>query len=362
MQNVSRRSLLGTVGAAATTAALGTGTARAQSAAPEARPARPRPVAPVNQEVAAAHSIDYQALPQQVVGVDVEQLMTVHTEADVERLRAQLVAEVWKSADGQAARHAARGRTGRRHTRTARLHRAPARRPAHRHPAVRPEIRRLPAAAAPPRRPRALRHLPQRTRRDARDHAAHRTSPGGRRIRRTAVCHAALPLEPQATAQPHGPGHLRDPGEPQRLRHVGDRGVLHPPVLPGTPHRRRQPRHPHLPAPLPPDDRPVRRRLDHHGLPGARPAHHPQLPDGRVPAVLPALRTAQAEPDHGRLGAAARPAPGLLRDQRLPRHLRAGVRRAAPLGRRRSSTGSTPAASTASATAATNRWCGNGSR
>ncbi|MEU9202841.1 hypothetical protein [Streptomyces sp. NPDC048332] len=100
MSNVSRRALLGTAGAAATTLALATGTARAQSATPPARPARPRPVAPVNQEVAAAHGIDYKALPQQVVGVDAEQLMTVHTEADVERLRARLVAEVWKSADG----------------------------------------------------------------------------------------------------------------------------------------------------------------------------------------------------------------------------------------------------------------------
>ncbi|MFB4419522.1 hypothetical protein C5F59_000325 [Streptomyces sp. QL37] len=105
MSTVSRRALLGTVGAAATTAALGDfGASRAAYAlegSPGARPARPRPVAPVDQEAAAAHSIDYRALPQQVVGVDVEQLMTVHTEADTERLRALLVAEVWKSADGR---------------------------------------------------------------------------------------------------------------------------------------------------------------------------------------------------------------------------------------------------------------------
>ncbi|MFI8946568.1 hypothetical protein ACIGO6_08595 [Streptomyces sp. NPDC053750] len=108
MSTVSRRALLGTAGAVAATAAtLGSpgpnGTASAQGASsPNGRPSpRPRPVAPVNQEVAAAHSLDYRALPQEVVGVDVEQLMTVHTEADTERLRQLLVAEVWKSADGR---------------------------------------------------------------------------------------------------------------------------------------------------------------------------------------------------------------------------------------------------------------------
>ncbi|MEU9593166.1 hypothetical protein AB0D84_26060 [Streptomyces sp. NPDC048193] len=106
MPPVSRRSLFLTAGAAATAATLAgtgpSGTASAQGMPPGGRPpARPRPVAPVDQEVARAHGIDYRALPQQVVGVDVEQLMTVHTEADTERLRQLLVAEVWKSADGR---------------------------------------------------------------------------------------------------------------------------------------------------------------------------------------------------------------------------------------------------------------------
>lgn len=106
MSTVSRRALLGTAGAAATAAALQgaglSGTASAREMSPNGGPlSRPRPVAPVNQEVAGAHSIDYRALPEQVVGVDVEQLMTVHTEADTERLRQRLVAEVWKSADGR---------------------------------------------------------------------------------------------------------------------------------------------------------------------------------------------------------------------------------------------------------------------
>ncbi|MGW0220377.1 hypothetical protein [Streptomyces tendae] len=107
MSIVSRRAVLGTAGAVAATAAtLGApglnGTASAQATPTSGRPTRrPRPVAPVNQEVAAAHGIDYRALPQDVVGVDAEQLMTVHTEADTERLRRLLVAEVWKSADGR---------------------------------------------------------------------------------------------------------------------------------------------------------------------------------------------------------------------------------------------------------------------
>jgi hypothetical protein len=106
MSPVSRRNLLGTLGA--TTAALGAGSGLAgggASAAADSRvagpPLPPRPVGPVNAEVAAEHSIDYKALPQQVVGVDVEELMTVHTEDDVLALRADLVAEVWKSADGK---------------------------------------------------------------------------------------------------------------------------------------------------------------------------------------------------------------------------------------------------------------------
>jgi hypothetical protein len=56
----------------------------------------PRPVAPVNTEIAAAHSAAYKTLPQVVVGVDVEDLMKIHTAADADALRPQLVAQVWK--------------------------------------------------------------------------------------------------------------------------------------------------------------------------------------------------------------------------------------------------------------------------
>jgi hypothetical protein len=100
MTPVNRRALLGTLGAAAASACVG----RPLSAAADAstaegarpRPA-PRPVAPVNAEVAAAHSAAYKTLPQVVVGVDVEELMTIHTAADVRAMRPRLVAQVWKS-------------------------------------------------------------------------------------------------------------------------------------------------------------------------------------------------------------------------------------------------------------------------
>jgi hypothetical protein len=106
MSTVSRRTLLGgTLGTAAATAAATAGAAAAHAApAPAAAAAAqlpPRPVGPVNREVADAHSIDYKALPQEAVGVDVEELMAVHTEADAAELRAALVAEVWKSAAGR---------------------------------------------------------------------------------------------------------------------------------------------------------------------------------------------------------------------------------------------------------------------
>ncbi|MFD5455729.1 hypothetical protein ACFWIR_11815, partial [Streptomyces olivaceus] len=109
MSTVSRRALLGSAGAAVTAAALAgpgaSGTAAAQQAsAPPRRPSRPpRPVAPVNQEVARAHAVDYRALPQEVVGVDAEELMTVHTEADTERLRRRLVRHGVPDAEGRLA-------------------------------------------------------------------------------------------------------------------------------------------------------------------------------------------------------------------------------------------------------------------
>ena len=50
----------------------------------------------MNAEIAAAHDAIYKTLPQVVVGVDVEELMTIHTAADVDAMRPRLVAQVWK--------------------------------------------------------------------------------------------------------------------------------------------------------------------------------------------------------------------------------------------------------------------------
>ncbi|MER7786866.1 hypothetical protein [Streptomyces sp. NPDC097640] len=114
MLPIRRRNVLGGVlGAAGSLAAFGTPGAAFAAEAGDAADAgdagdtprggrdRPRPVAPVNQEVAAAHSLAYKSLPQDAVGVDTEALMTVHTREDIARLRTALVAEVWKSADGR---------------------------------------------------------------------------------------------------------------------------------------------------------------------------------------------------------------------------------------------------------------------
>ncbi|MEV6271343.1 hypothetical protein AB0L64_29550 [Kribbella sp. NPDC051936] len=99
MKNVNRRAILG--GALAVTAGSATGwplTAAATevpAGGVQPHPA-PRPVAPVNAEIAAAHAATYKTLPQVVVGVDVEELMKIHTAADADALRPQLVAQVWK--------------------------------------------------------------------------------------------------------------------------------------------------------------------------------------------------------------------------------------------------------------------------
>ncbi|TCN38308.1 hypothetical protein EV644_109183 [Kribbella orskensis] len=107
MSALNRRSVLGALGTLAATTATGwTATAAAGlnaaggavSEGPTGvlpHPA-PRPVAPVNAEIAAAHSAAYRTLPQVVVDVDVEDLMKIHTAEDAEALRPQLVAQVWK--------------------------------------------------------------------------------------------------------------------------------------------------------------------------------------------------------------------------------------------------------------------------
>ena len=100
MTPLNRRSVLGALGTLAATSATGVPSASAAGAPDDPTGVRPhpvpRPVAPVNVEIAAAHSTAYKTLPEVVVGVDVEELMKIHSAADAEALRPQLVAQVWK--------------------------------------------------------------------------------------------------------------------------------------------------------------------------------------------------------------------------------------------------------------------------
>ncbi len=75
----------------------------AASAPPESSarswdPFPPRPVAPVNQVIAARHGLAYKAMPQEAVGVDVEPLITINSAAEIAAKRSRLVAHVWKGA------------------------------------------------------------------------------------------------------------------------------------------------------------------------------------------------------------------------------------------------------------------------
>ena len=70
-------------------------------AAPEALAAartRPRPVAPVNEAIADQMPLAYKVQPQQVVGVDVEKEIAIHTVADIEDKRRRLIEYIWKGA------------------------------------------------------------------------------------------------------------------------------------------------------------------------------------------------------------------------------------------------------------------------
>ncbi|WP_327581584.1 hypothetical protein OHA25_37150 [Nonomuraea sp. NBC_00507] len=58
----------------------------------------PRPVAPVNQEVAAQFGAEYKTLPAAVVGVDMEPLIGVNTLGDIEAKRAAMADYIWKGA------------------------------------------------------------------------------------------------------------------------------------------------------------------------------------------------------------------------------------------------------------------------
>ena len=92
---LTRRGLLGGLGAATAARAFGMPYA---SAGPCGALASPRPVTPVNREIAARHGAEYRTMPQAAVGVDADSLITVHSAADVAARRARLIAYVWKGA------------------------------------------------------------------------------------------------------------------------------------------------------------------------------------------------------------------------------------------------------------------------
>ncbi|TQM01001.1 hypothetical protein FB559_6744 [Actinoallomurus bryophytorum] len=94
---LTRRGLLGGLGGATAAGVLGTPHVRA-SAGPCTEAATPRPLAPVNREAAARHGVEYRAMPQAAVGVDVESMITMYSAAEVAARRARLIAYVWKRA------------------------------------------------------------------------------------------------------------------------------------------------------------------------------------------------------------------------------------------------------------------------
>ena len=257
----------------------------------------PRPVAPVNAEIAAAHTAAYKTLPQVVVGVDVEDLMKIHTAADADALRPQLVAQVWKD-------------TGVLPTGLPTVRRdvgVPAELPAF------TGVRRYdrlevampfgyvatvfvlePAQEQPP----PGRVLPQRPRRTTRHDAAGRPRAPRPRVHGPAVRDALLPLEPEDAAGSGGPdGHAA--AVAQRPPAVGVRRVLTARAVPRAARGGDEPRPGDVPAVVGADGRPVRRWLGDDDLPGARPADHPVLSDRRLAAVLRPARLTEAQPDAG---------------------------------------------------------------
>ncbi|MEV4116484.1 hypothetical protein [Nonomuraea sp. NPDC049695] len=58
----------------------------------------PRPVAPVNQEIAARFGPEYRTLPAAVAGVDIEPLIGINSAADLAARRKAMIDYIWKSA------------------------------------------------------------------------------------------------------------------------------------------------------------------------------------------------------------------------------------------------------------------------
>ncbi|MGW5059393.1 hypothetical protein ACWEQ2_19060 [Streptomyces sp. NPDC004096] len=94
-----RRQLLtgGGLGTGALASVTGpTAQAVAARTAPPPATSRPRPVAPVNQAIADHTPMAYKVQPQQVVGVDVEKEIAIHTMSDVADGRRRLIEYIWK--------------------------------------------------------------------------------------------------------------------------------------------------------------------------------------------------------------------------------------------------------------------------
>ena len=257
----------------------------------------PRPVAPVNTEIAAAHSAAYKTLPQVVVGVDVEDLMKIHTAADADALRPQLVAQVWKD--------------------TGVL------------PTGLPTVRRdvgvpaeLPAFTGVRRYDRLEVAMPfgyvatvfvlEPAKSDHRRVAFYHNGHGEpldtmQRVAQGLLDHGYTVLLFAMPFYHWNPKTLQDPVDPvghatavaQRPPAVGVRRVLTARPVPRAPRGGDEPRPGDVPAVVGADGRPVRRWLGDDDLPGARSADHPLLSDRRLAAVLRPARLTEAQPDAG---------------------------------------------------------------
>ncbi|MGH3378364.1 MAG: hypothetical protein ACRDP6_26940 [Actinoallomurus sp.] len=95
-----RRRLLSGAGAAVGSGLLisSESSVSARAGTGSCRPIPPRPVAPVNQPIAARHGLTYTAMPLQAAGVDVEPMITINAAADVAAKRHRLVDYIWKGA------------------------------------------------------------------------------------------------------------------------------------------------------------------------------------------------------------------------------------------------------------------------
>ncbi|MEO3805070.1 hypothetical protein [Nonomuraea sp. B1E8] len=83
---------------AATTQSATQSAAQATTGTAAAAKQPPRPVAPVNQEIAARFGPEYRTLPEAVAGVDIEPLIGIHSAADIAARRTAMADYIWKGA------------------------------------------------------------------------------------------------------------------------------------------------------------------------------------------------------------------------------------------------------------------------